>query len=242
MFTNTEKLVAFSVNESIFYFSGTRFLVFWRNIMKYIELYNRFSSWYFFSLHQIQLIEPDFRIRNIWDRLQQWYIKRITRGWYIFSDVSINEELSMIIANSIYTPSYISMEAALRYYNLIPEGVFIETSICTKKSQLLKWDVWVYKYYNLAAKHFWWRKLVYSPTWKRYYRMVESEKLICDFMYLKWYSSHEDFEGLRINHDSFREHVDENKLISYAKRFGILSLTKHIQSFIDYIHQDYDNT
>ena len=52
------------------------------------------------------------------------YLIRLKRGLYVvnpqYSDKMLSSEL---IANHLYTPSYVSMSSALRYYGLIPETV-----------------------------------------------------------------------------------------------------------------------
>lgn len=205
--------------------------------MRYQELYDIFAPQYFFSLQQIRLVESDFRVANIHARIQSWYIQQITKGWYIFSKVTRNEELNMIIANTIYTPSYSSMESAFRYYDFIPEWVYMETSISTKKSQLLNWSTGVYKYYNLSPKFFRWWNAVYSSQWKRYYLIAEPEKAICDWFYLKSYKSTQDFQELRMSSSSFKEHIDTQKLVLYAQRFASAKLLHLINSFIIFMQE-----
>jgi hypothetical protein len=77
------------------------------------------------------------KYKNPNDKIQQMVrageIIRIKRSLYvlgeIYNQVSVSKEL---LANLIYGPSYVSLDYALSYYNLIPERVFEITSVTTK--------------------------------------------------------------------------------------------------------------
>ncbi|MFA5748294.1 MAG: hypothetical protein WC872_04270, partial [Candidatus Absconditabacterales bacterium] len=103
--------------------------------MKFQTFYQTFKNRLIISLDEIRKFEADFPKLNISNRIEKGYIKPLIKGWYIFSDISVNEEILYYIANKIYDPSYISMEMALSHYHLIPEGVFTITSISSKKTQ-----------------------------------------------------------------------------------------------------------
>ena len=56
---------------------------------------------------------------------KQGVIIRLKRGLYVLNPEYSGKALSSeLIANHLYTPSYISMSTALRYYGLIPETVY----------------------------------------------------------------------------------------------------------------------
>ena len=63
-------------------------------------------------------------------------IIRLKRGMYVvnpeFSGVPVSTEL---IANHLYSPSYVSMHTALRWYGLIPERVAVTQSMTIKHSR-----------------------------------------------------------------------------------------------------------
>lgn len=57
---------------------------------------------------------------------------RIKNGLYVFQ---LNRPNEMVLANRVYSPSYISFETALSYYGIIPESVYSVTSATTKPSR-----------------------------------------------------------------------------------------------------------
>lgn len=68
-------------------------------------------------------------LSNGHNALTRWqkkgYLKKIRSGFYRLTNRPIKGEADLFfIANRIYTPSYISLQPALRWYNFIPEGVF----------------------------------------------------------------------------------------------------------------------
>jgi hypothetical protein len=62
-------------------------------------------------------------------------IIRIRRSLYILGDFYDNYFSKELIANSLYGPSYISIDYALSYYGLILERVYEVTSITTKTAK-----------------------------------------------------------------------------------------------------------
>lgn len=66
-------------------------------------------------------------------------LMRIKQGLYVPNPEITGEHLSeSLIANHLYGPSYVSLYYALRYYSLIPEGVFTITSLTLKRSRVFK--------------------------------------------------------------------------------------------------------
>ncbi len=62
-------------------------------------------------------------------------IVRLKRGLFIRASEKPNK---MLLANSIYAPSYVSRESALSYYGLIPEHVYTTTSVTINRSKVFE--------------------------------------------------------------------------------------------------------
>lgn len=82
-------------------------------------------------------------------------IIRLKNGLYVVdpkvSRVALSTEL---IANHLYTPSYISMQTALRYYGLIPEAVYTIQSMTLKHSRNFDTPVGRFVYKTIAREAF----------------------------------------------------------------------------------------
>lgn len=83
--------------------------------------------------------------------LKNQSIIKIKKGLYIFGPTyqrrSISHEL---IANLIYSPSYISLEYALSKHGLIPERAHTVTSICLSRSKSFNTPIGTFSY---ASRH-----------------------------------------------------------------------------------------
>lgn len=63
-------------------------------------------------------------------------IVRVRKGLYVFGSDYQRRPLSQeILANLVYSPSYISLEFALSRYGLIPERTYVITSVCLSRSK-----------------------------------------------------------------------------------------------------------
>ncbi|MDI6736880.1 MAG: hypothetical protein QME42_11945, partial [bacterium] len=76
--------------------------------MRFIELKESLRGFTIFSLLDIKMIDSNFHRRRLNEWQDKGYIKKIIKGYYIFSDLELSEHLLFEIANRIYSPSYIS--------------------------------------------------------------------------------------------------------------------------------------
>lgn len=105
----------------------------------------------------IESLYPELKSANkkvIWLE-KQGVIIRLKRGLYVINPEHSGKTLSNeLIANHIYTPSYISMSTALRYYGLIPEAVCVNQSMTVKHSRSFQTPVGGYNYKYISRKAF----------------------------------------------------------------------------------------
>jgi predicted transcriptional regulator of viral defense system len=87
-----------------------------------------------FSVREIEKHFPRFDSRRLVEWQQKDYIQKLRNRYYRFTDYPLNEEGLFYCANTIYKPSYVSLESALSIYGFIPEGVFQITSCTTLKT------------------------------------------------------------------------------------------------------------
>ncbi len=82
-------------------------------------------------------------------------IIRLKKGMYVASPAETGKALSLeLIANHLYGPSYVSREYALRYYGLIPERVYLITSLTIKHSRDFVNETGNYTYQNCTKEYF----------------------------------------------------------------------------------------
>ncbi len=82
-------------------------------------------------------------------------IVQVKKGLYVLGeDYRKGLVQKEILANLLWGPSYISLEYALSYYNLIPEKVEVVTNICCKRKKEYKTSFGYFIYYPLALKKY----------------------------------------------------------------------------------------
>lgn len=152
--------------------------------------------------------------------LKKGKLIKIKRNLYISPEdksVSVNT-----LANIIYSPSYISFEYALAYYNLIPEKVEVITSASynKNKNKIFKTPAGIFEYRYISKK-------IYPYGVRRikegdnFFLIASREKALCDT--LSKIPSAESlkgikyllFEDLRIDEQEFSElNFDDIKFYS----------------------------
>ena len=124
--------------------------------MKYLEFERGFKKYAVISIIDIKKRYPDFDNRRLVEWQQKGYLIKVKRGYYCFGERKKGEHFLYFTANKIYTQSYISLESALAYYNLIPEGVFIITSITTKNTANYDSSIGNFEYKHIKPNLFFW--------------------------------------------------------------------------------------
>jgi predicted transcriptional regulator of viral defense system len=210
------------------------------NLWKYMQyqvLKEQLKDFSVFSMSDIRKIDQKFYP----SRLSQWqekgYIKKLRRGYYVFADTSLNEEKLFLIANHLYSPSYVSLESALSYYGLIPEGVYSITSVGTKKTARFQTPVADFVYRNIRPQ------LLFGYHLKKIagqgYKIAEIEKAVLDYLYLNPHIVREaDFHEWRFNSEEFILHADIGKLREYAKSSYRKSFCVRLEKLISLIEKN----
>ncbi len=126
--------------------------------MKFNDIVSVTGNMPFFDLATVAQLsgEPRQSLRMQLSRLsRQGKIKALRRGMYMLGEpyrkVSLNPAM---LANRIYTPSYLSFHWALGYYGLIPEMVFMFTSATTRVPRLFKNEFGSFQYRHIKLDFF----------------------------------------------------------------------------------------
>jgi predicted transcriptional regulator of viral defense system len=204
------------------------------NILAFKEKFKDFVA---FNLSDIRKIEATFDLRRLNEWQAKGYIKMLRRGHYVFSGLEINDPVLFLLANKIYAPSYVSLEMALAYYNLIPEAVYGITSVASRKTNYFKTDFGEFIYRHIKPQLMFGYKLIGYQG--KIFKLAEPEKAVLDFFYLNTHiEAKEDFEGLRFNSEEFVENSDKNKFKDYLSAFENKKLAQRVNTFLRYIHYD----
>jgi predicted transcriptional regulator of viral defense system len=202
--------------------------------MKYIQLKQALKDFTVFSLNDIKLIDPHFHRRRLNEWQEKEYIKKIAKGRYIFSDLAIDENVLFEIANRLYGPSYVSVESALSYYQIIPESVYGITSISTRRTYSFSTPLGEFQYRTLKPAFFFGYQIVKYN--EKAFKIADIEKAVLDFFYLHpELSSINDIASLRFSEDIFRQNYNQKKLQNYLDKFGKKALANRIKVFLNMV-------
>lgn len=200
----------------------------------YIEFKNHFNKRPLISLIEINKAFPKLDKRRLTEWNKKGYIENVKRGFYRFRDQPLNQETIYFIANKIYQPSYISLESALTYYQIIPEAVFSVTSISTLNTTQLNASVGTLTYNHLKENLFFGYELIELNGLT--IAFASPEKAILDYLYLHSnLISIEDFEGLRWNKEILKT-LDLQRFSDYLQLFNSNSVSRRFQLLLKYIH------
>jgi len=200
--------------------------------MNYFDFQEKLAPFTVFSLNDARKAFSNFHRQRLSEWTKKGYIKKVIRGYYLFTNRVIDETILFIAANTIYDPSYISLETALSHYGLIPEGVYTVTSVSSRKTILFGSDSARFEYRQIQKSLFWGYRLEKSTSGQSF-TIAEPEKALLDFVYLHSnVRTVDDFRGLRLNEDSFRKVISIKKLRAYAKQFGKASVSNRLENLL----------
>lgn len=124
--------------------------------------------------------------KDLMQRALEWgWLQRIKRGLYLIRPPFCSERPSFYeIAQHIYGPSYISMESALSYHQMIPEAVYATVSACAKRSVELETPLGLFLFHHVPLKHFYEGVDIIQNN-HNVYLMASPLKAIGDYVYVK---------------------------------------------------------
>lgn len=202
--------------------------------MNYLEFERALNSFPVFSIKDIRKRFPGFDSRRLVEWQQKGYLLKIKRGYYSFYERSLGERFLQFTANKIYSPSYISFESALSYYNLIPESVFTITSATTKNTANYSTPVGNFSYKHIKPLLFFGYKLLKEKNFV--IKIAEPEKVLLDFFHINKMNEKEELEEMRFNEIVAKEIISFEKLRKYQRIFNSKTIDKRIEMFIQIIH------
>lgn len=210
--------------------------------MHYTHFRDKIKSYPFFRscLFEHLTDKPHILRRQLVDWLKKGYVIQLKRGMYALRLEDRSSFFSeYYLANNLYSPSYISLETALSYYQLIPERVQSITSITTKKTQQFQNSLGHFIYRHLKP-NLYENFVVKQDEFKNNFYIATPEKAMIDFLYFK------SKEMVKINADifdmSFRfqnlQILNMDELKKVAKPFKQKKLLVLINLFIKYMENE----
>ena len=132
----------------------------------------------------------------------------------------MDEMYLFMVANKIYEPSYVSLESALAYYEVIPETVLGVTSVSSRKTKQYESTWGVFSYRSVKPQYMIGYQVIENSPGNKF-KIASLEKALLDYLYLNSdIQSIADFEGLRWN---------RTQLHASAGSFDFCKVCQHIR-------------
>jgi len=204
--------------------------------MKFNEFYEMLRDVAVLEIEAIRLIWKGKK-SSIPVMLHRWEkedkILKLKNGLYIFSKKYRRKEIfEPCISYLIKNPSYISLEKAMEYYQLIPDAIFTYTSVTPRKRPgVFETRVGNFKYVSIKKEYFWGYTVIESNDLRGY--IAEPEKALLDTFYFTKgeinmnYLKEMRFQNLEI--------LDSEKLQAYAERFDKKRIYRAVNAFSRYL-------
>ncbi|MFQ5641407.1 MAG: hypothetical protein ACE5IR_25800 [bacterium] len=177
--------------------------------MKYTQFKNRVRGYPVISGRLLDMLGEDRRILQ--NQLSRWrkqgLIIQLRRGLYLLNreDRAIHPS-PFFLANQLVFPSYVSLEAALAFYHIIPETVYQVTSVTTQKPGQFDTPAGSFRYRHVKPLlHFGFESVKDEAGLSIH--IASPEKALLDFFYLNL--AQFSISDRRIFEDSFRLHASE---------------------------------
>ncbi|MDE3183888.1 MAG: hypothetical protein KGM16_10765 [Bacteroidota bacterium] len=199
-----------------------------RNNISYLSFKSNLSIFKIFSLEDIRKVYPNFDSRRLIEWQQKGYLVKLINKWYLFSDIPVTENLLFRISNSLYHPSYLSLESALAFHRLIPEAVYSQQAVTTLKSKVYETPVGSFRYRRMKPELFFGYQVLHLEGLP--VLMADREKAILDYLYFRAGKTTEaELESLRLNFYELLQTLDRQKLEQYMAVFANPTLERRVQ-------------
>lgn len=210
--------------------------------MKYKDFKNRLRNHpYFTSAIYGDLTRATKVLHN---QVNQWAkngdIIKLRRGLYTLCDGDRKVGLSKrLLANVLYSPSYISLEYALSYYDMIPEAVFAVTSVSTRKTKEFtnEFGHFIYKSVKRCAfTDFISIKDEFGFTCL----MATPEKALIDYLYFNVSSTTKVDEGFFENSMRLQneEQLDAQSIAEISERFNSKKIMNFVKPLLEWLEKN----
>lgn len=188
-----------------------------------------------FRLNDIRKINPGFHQPQLMDWLDRGYIRSFAGEYYYLPENDVDEEFLFVGANELYTPSYISLESALAYYQVIPESVLGVTSVSSRKTKQFESQWGTLSYRSVKPLYMFGYEVIKLEGHLKY-TIARLEKVVLDFLYLNPHiDTLEDFEGLRWEKSTLAGLRRNQKFQGYLEIFGKRALEQRVEILWRYI-------
>lgn len=203
--------------------------------MKFSEFQQQVKDLIIFNLNDVRKLDPDFHRQQLNDWLERGFIKAIAGGYYALEERVINEQQLFMVANKVYEPSYVSLESALAFYQIIPETVLGVYCVSSRKTMQLTSNWGMLRYRSIKPLYMIGYEVIENGDLVKF-SMAKVEKAVLDYLYLNpKINSVEDFKSLRWNKTQLAKIKNDVDFTKYLNIFENKALNDRVESLMRYL-------
>jgi predicted transcriptional regulator of viral defense system len=195
--------------------------------LHWLEFKNTLIEFGIFSTGDIKKYFPNFHTRRLVEWQQKGYIRKLTNKWYLFSELSVDEMMLYRISNCLCRPSYVSLESALSHYHFIPEAVYSQQAVTTRKTVLYSTTAGSFQYRTVKPAFYFGYRVMQKNNLP--VLMANPEKALLDYLYLTAsLRTIKDIVAVRFNYIILQQNIDWEKAENYARVFNSTTLNSRL--------------
>jgi len=145
------------------------------------------------------------------------FLLKLRNGLYCLNE---SRPHSFVVANKLYEPSYISLETALSFYNIIPETTHTITSVTTKATRNFTAVDKSFVYHKIKKTSF--ANYIIKSQNEENFLIAEPEKALLDYLYFVSIGKKSPNDRIDLSE------INRKKLLAYAQLFNSTSLNSLI--------------
>ena len=204
--------------------------------MRFREFESKIRELPAFNLNDVRKLDPEFLRQQLNDWQNRGYVKPLAGGYYLLADRAMDEMYLFLLANKIYEPSYVSLESALAFYEVIPETVLGVTCVSSRKTKQYECTWGVFSYRSVKPQYMIGYQVIENSPGNKF-KIACLEKAVLDYLYLNSdIQSTADFEGLRWNRTQLRGLLDRSVFVKYVSTFNKRALDSRVNKFMEYLN------
>lgn len=203
----------------------------------WVEFQTEMRPFRVFSVQDVKKQFPSMNLMNLVRWQEKGYILKLRNRWYAFNDAESSENMEWLAANSIYSPSYVSLHTALSWYNLIPEMIAITTSVTTQKTNRFSTPLGSFDYHSIKPELFGYGYVLENMDssgnrTSRKIMVATPQKAILDFFYINsYYDTEKEIENLRLNETELANIIN-SEFYQYLGKYQSQALDRRIRKMI----------
>lgn len=193
--------------------------------MNYLEFSKVFGNNNVIDVRNVLTYFDGLDRRRLYEWQQKGYLTKLANNYYVFADKPADDLVLKDIYCRLYSPSYVGLESALSYYNFIPEAVFQQVGVTTRRNKVIGTRIGDFCYRSIKPALFFGYDVAELQDTRFF--ISDPEKTLLDFLYFHaGTDKKETLTGLRLNQEEIRQRIDPHKLNRYLRLFSSPKLNR----------------